>query len=295
MAKRREAFNMLQPVTYTFTYAAETHIGRRARNEDAVRIPSSENDLLFAIADGLGGHSGGDLASRLACQGLTRYDQDRTAEPSALHPESVSRRLVATVLRIDKLIRLHGRNDAALADMGTTLSCLVLAQGQSIIAHVGDSRIYRLRRGHLTCLTTDHTFVQDMIFEGQVDPERAASHPLRHLLTRSVGTPEPLEWVDTRIDDVFRGDRFLLSTDGLHTALSAERLAAVLGKPWNPQRVAARLVSEALQAGANDNISAIVIFVSESGSPASFAGHDPIGWNADEYAGKKTIGHRKCH
>ena len=118
------------------------------------------------------------------------------------------RHLEETVLRIDRQICRHGYRVPALADMGTTLSCLIMTARHTIIAHVGDSRIYRLRRGHLTCLTTDHTFVQDMIFEGEVDPTHAAKHPLRHMLTRVVGTQEPLEWVDTRIDPLLCGDRF---------------------------------------------------------------------------------------
>ncbi len=270
---------MLSVASPILAYAAQSHTGRRSRNEDAVRIPetSSTSDRLFAIADGMGGHKGGDLASRLACQGLVGYYQRKISEHPLQNPDFIRGHLVAGILRTDKLIRLSGRAEADLVDMGTTLSCLVIAQNRSIIAHVGDSRVYRLRRGRMTCLTTDHTFVQEMIFEGEIDPERAASHPLRHLLTRSLGTPEPLEWVDTRVDSVIDEDRFLLSTDGLHTALSAERLAAVLSRPWPPKRIADRFVFDALNAGATDNISAIVICVNEFGAPASFAGHDGFG------------------
>ena len=163
------------------------------------------------------------------------------------------------MLRIDRRIRRRGYRHADLADMGTTLSCLVITREHAIVAHVGDSRIYRLRRGYLTCLTVDHTFVQDMIFEGEVDPARAAEHPLRHLLTRVAGTAEPLEWVDTRIDPIRSADRFLLCTDGLHNSLAPAHIALVLNRPWQARRIASTLVADALQAGARDNITAIVI------------------------------------
>jgi PPM family protein phosphatase len=247
-------------------YASESHAGGRTRNEDTTFTPSAEQRAhirgqLFAVADGMGGHQGGGLASRLACQGLEYYYKGRL--PEALgRSDILTHHLNATILRIDKSIRLYGRTREELSQMGTTLSCLVLAHPYSIIAHVGDSRVYRLRRGYLTCLTTDHTFVQEMIFEGHLAPEKAASHPLRHLLTRAVGTQETLEWVDSRIDPAFAGDRFLLSTDGLHTVLSADRMAAVLGSPWGVRRIAAQLVTEALKAGAKDNISVIVICLS---------------------------------
>lgn len=163
------------------------------------------------------------------------------------------------MLRIDRHIRRQGRTRAVFSEMGTTLSCLVVTATHTIIAHVGDSRIFRLRRGHLTCMTTDHTFVQDMIFEGEVDAAHAAEHPLRHLLTRVVGTAEPLQWVDTRVDPLESGDRFLLCTDGLHGSLAEKQISYVLNKSWPARRIASTLLSDALQAGARDNITALVI------------------------------------
>ena len=143
--------------------------------------------------------------------------------------------------------------------MGTTLSCLVITPTNSIIAHVGDSRIYRLRQGHLACLTVDHTFVQDMIFEGEVVPGKAHRHPLRHMLTRAVGTGEPLALVDSRIDLLKKEDCFLLCTDGLCNALSDTCIHDLLSRPATASETAAKLVMQALQNGARDNITAIVI------------------------------------
>ncbi len=245
-------------------YGAVTHAGQRPANEDMLRgAPEDsraiERGHLFAVADGLGGHKGGGLASRLACQGLDDYYQRRIPSPPPWSPRKLSRHLEETVLRIDRHIRRLGLHHAALADMGTTLSCLVVTRGHTIVAHVGDSRIYRLRRGHLTCMTSDHTFLQEMIFEGEVDVVRAADHPLRHLLTRVVGTAEPLPWVDTRVDPLFIDDRFLLCTDGLHNHLTTKQLETVMSKPWHARRIALTLVTGALDAGARDNITAVVI------------------------------------
>ena len=171
----------------------------------------------------------------------------------------LKRHLEETVLHIDRRIRLSGRKNPALEEMGTTLSCLVLAERHAIIGHVGDSRIYRLREGRLTCLTVDHTFVQDMIFEGEVDPEKANSHPLRHMLTRALGALEPLEQVDTRIDPSRTGDRYLMCTDGLYSTLGDEKMAAQLASGRNASQIADSLVEEAVDMETRDNATAVVI------------------------------------
>jgi serine/threonine protein phosphatase PrpC len=145
--------------------------------------------------------------------------------------------------------------------MGTTLSCLVLTESHSIISHVGDSRIYRLRHNRLTCLTTDHTFVQDMIFEGELDPKEAERHPLRHLLTRVVGTSEPLPLVDTRIDHLHPGDRYLLCTDGLSNTVADKDIADLLSRGHETAGIAEQLVAQALRGNARDNITAVVVII----------------------------------
>ena len=155
--------------------------------------------------------------------------------------------------------------------MGTTLSCLVLTAASSIIAHVGDSRIYRWRKSRLYCLTTDHTFVQDMIFEGEVDPDQAHRHPLRHMLTRAVGTAEPLSHVDTRIDRIQPGDRFLLCTDGLYAALGENHMAAILNGRSNSHNTALTLVHKALSMGARDDTTALVVDVNEDGASSHWS------------------------
>lgn len=243
---------------------ARSHIGRRRENQDEIRLPEfgehrHGKGLLLAVADGMGGHLGASVVGRMACEGLGTYFARAMRETGRKRLTALTRHLTETVFRIDRRIRIAGGKDTALEEMGTTLSCLVLTERHTIVAHVGDSRIYRLRGNHLTCLTTDHTFVQDMIFEGEVAPEKAASHPLRHVLTRAVGTLEPLERVDTRIDPRRKGERYLLCTDGLYNAIEDEAITTLLGAGEDAERAAVDLVSNALENGARDNATALVI------------------------------------
>lgn len=152
-----------------------------------------------------------------------------------------------------------------MQDMGTTLSCLVLTDSHSIIGHVGDSRIYRWRSGYLSCLTKDHTFVQEMITEGEIDPTTAGKHPLRHLLTQVVGTAEPLEHVLARVDRIKAGDRFLLCTDGLHNWVPDEQISNVLALDGSAGLLASNLVNAALMNKARDNVTALVATVLGAG------------------------------
>lgn len=255
---------LLNSAIYSVDYGLSSHIGQRPYNEDAVRVtippmPFNGKGRLFAIADGMGGHTGGGLASRMACDGLNNYYGKKIKEKVKRSPADINRHLVEVIFRIDRWIRLKGMRYRKLEDMGTTLSCLIITRTHGVIAHVGDSRIYRLRNGHLTCLTVDHTFVQDMIFEGEVDSEKTHSHPLRHMLTRAVGTREPLTLVDSRIDTLKTKDCFLLCTDGLHNALTDTCILELLSSQSIASEMAVRLVNQALQNGARDNITAIVI------------------------------------
>jgi serine/threonine protein phosphatase PrpC len=261
---RIEACIALPLKSASIEYGAVTHAGRKCPNQDTLCVTPGdvefgERGRLFAVADGMGGHKGGNVASHLACQGLDGYYQRSISQKGSRSAIVLCRLLEETFLRTDRLIRREGYRNEDLADMGTTLSCMVLTHEHTIIAHVGDSRIYRLRRNYLTCLTSDHTFVQDMISEGEIDPAQASGHPMRHVLTRAVGTAEPLERVDTRIDPLRSEDRFLLCTDGLYNSLAPAQIAHQLNMPWPARQIASTLVFEAFRAGATDNITAVVI------------------------------------
>jgi PPM family protein phosphatase len=251
-------------LTPALRVAFQSHIGcGRHTNEDAALTPPAglggdRGGRLMAVADGMGGQKGGGFASRYACSGLADYYHDLPGRCSQSKPVELSRRLTDRVYRIDRGLRFVAHKTRTLRDMGTTLSCLLLTATHSIIAHVGDSRIYRWRSGHLSCLTMDHTFVQEMITEGEIDPAEAGTHPLRHLLTQAVGTAEPLEHVYARIDPVKSDDRFLLCTDGLYNAVPEGRIAALLAAEDDEGTMAQALIDQALANRAGDNVTVLV-------------------------------------
>lgn len=249
----------------------KTHIGfGRQDNEDAAYVASSKfarnrGGLLMALADGIGGHKGGGYASHYTCEALDSYYERLSRRCGHLTTAELYHYLIDHIYRIDRRLRLKASTTERFKDMGTTLSCLVLTDTHSIIGHVGDSRIYRWRAGHLSCLTKDHTFVQEMIDEGEIDPATADRHPLRHLLTQVVGTAEPLEHVYARIDTIKAGDRFLVCTDGLHNAVSERKICNLLTTDGNAETLAAGLVNEALANETRDNVTVLVAMVGRIG------------------------------
>ena len=245
-------------------YDAATHIGQRKQNQDSVLVASvtvspDRSGQIFAVADGLGGHPGGDVASRLACEELKAHFNKQLKLKPMFRPADISRQLIEVIIRIDRHIRLFGLGNKDYEEMGTTLSCLVINDTHTFIGHVGDSRIYRQRRGHLSCLTVDHTLVRDLVLEGEIDANEANLNPLRHMLTRAVGTGEPLSLVDTRIDPLQNKDCFLLCTDGLYNAVSDHYISLLMSDAPFVHKTAERLVNKAIKNGGRDNITAIVI------------------------------------
>jgi PPM family protein phosphatase len=249
----------------------QTHVGYgRHVNEDAgwaapAAYIATHAGRLLAVADGMGGHEGGTYASRYACLALDDYYRRLPKGCLNWRLKDFGRHLSQLIYRIDHGLRLEAHQKPEWRHMGTTLSCLVLTRTHSIIAHVGDSRIYRWRKGHLSCLTRDHTFVQEMITEGEVDPTQADKHPLRHLLTQAVGTGEPLEHVQEHIDSLKTGDRFLLCTDGLYNAISDDQIGRLLAVPGDASIVAAGLIELALANLTSDNVTVLVTEVMHIG------------------------------
>ncbi len=189
----------LQPFGLEMGFTTHCGFGRRANEDAGWAAPDTfgwdRAGRLMAVADGMGGHKGGGFASHYACKSLDDYYHELPQRCSPLVLAELCRHLTDLIYRIDRGLRFEALTSADFKDMGTTLSCLVLTATHSIIGHVGDSRIYRWRKGHLSCLTRDHTFVQEMITEGQIDPGAADTHPSRHLLTQAEGTAEPCKLI----------------------------------------------------------------------------------------------------
>ncbi len=242
-----------------------TDVGkRRAHNEDTVLV---RDDLgLYLVADGAGGHNAGEVASALCARSMANYfgATIRTAHES---PEfnrfgipHGARRLSAAVLKANRDIVEISRSSQAHRGMGTTVvaACFAARSGLMHVAHVGDSRCYRLRSGHLELLTKDHSLLTDVIEQRpELDDEVLARLP-KNVVTRALGMDGQLR-VSIRSYTVVEGDRYLLCSDGLSGPVSAPEMANVLGLDEPPEAIVERLISLANAAGGPDNIAALVL------------------------------------
>ena len=240
----------------TLRVGSATDTGQvRTQNEDA----ALSGDVVFAVADGMGGHAAGDVASQVAVEAF-----DRTTAGGVDDEEDI----VEAVRAANQAVLDRADEDPDLAGMGTTLTALALVPGgadatgpgELVIANVGDSRAYLFRDGELTQLTRDHSLVEDLVQEGRLSPEEARSHPQRNILTRVLGNDTEVEPDVFRADPV-RGDRYLLCSDGLSNEVDEERTAAVLRRLADPDDAARELVRLANENGGRDNITVVVVDV----------------------------------
>ncbi len=217
---------------------------------------------LYVVADGMGGHAGGDIASAITVQELSGLDHgyDTAAEAES----SLRRGFLEAQESIADMVAEHSR----LAGMGTTVSALAIVGDHAVIAHIGDSRIYRFRDDALDQITSDHTFVQRLVETGRITPEEAAHHPRRSVLMRVLGDIDQSPEVDSDVLDTRPGDRWLLCSDGLSSYVSDADIRRLLATRADTDDAAEALLRETLGAGAPDNVTVIVIDVGESPDPA---------------------------
>jgi serine/threonine protein phosphatase PrpC len=236
---------------------AKTDVGLlRQRNEDSFVAEYP----LFAVADGLGGHVGGEVASRVA---LERLAQATTTDGPE---DTISERLREAIHEANRAVGERASNEPRLTGMGTTLTAVVVGRDRLHLGHVGDSRAYLLRDGDLRALTEDHTLVQRMVREGRLTPEQAGVHPQRSVLTRALGIEDDLE-VDQTTVEVTAGDRLLLCSDGLTAMVDDEDIQKILVGEEDPQAASNALVEAANAAGGQDNITTIVLDVVDTVEP----------------------------
>ncbi|MDR2015487.1 MAG: Stp1/IreP family PP2C-type Ser/Thr phosphatase [Azoarcus sp.] len=238
--------------------AALTDIGLvRSRNEDSLWVDAERGWLL--LADGMGGHSSGDLASALAIN----YVLDRllvTAEKNKTPDHAKA--LVDSVIDANAAIRGAGKQTAAVHSMGATFVGALLSPGRMTYVHIGDSRLYLLRESVLMQLSHDHTLVQEFVDAGHLTTETAQNHPYRGLLTRGLGVHDEVE-PDTGICALHPGDRLLLCTDGLTDMVDEHEITRLLEMPARAGEVAKSLIEAANSAGGRDNVSVIVAWFNE--------------------------------
>jgi protein phosphatase len=241
---------------------ARTDVGRvREGNEDSYLVDSP----LFAVADGMGGHVAGDIASATAVEVIKEHrDKISAGDPGSLEE---------TVVDANRAIWEKAANDPNLRGMGTTCTMILLDDMQAEIAHVGDSRAYRYRDGDLEQITDDHTLVGRLVREGKLKPEEARNHPQRSMITRALGVDETVD-VDRSHVDVQDGDRIVMCSDGLTGMITEPEIAEVLAGESDPQAAADEMVERANAAGGDDNITVIVIDVgAERSSGPAVAEH----------------------
>ena len=230
--------------------AAASHVGRiRSNNQDS----GYAGHTLFVVADGMGGHAGGDVASAITTKRLIEADKPYLSAQDAEF--ALQAALIAANSQLAETVFEH----AELTGMGTTVSALVVLEDQVAIAHIGDSRIYLYRDGELTQITTDHTFVQRLVDSGRITEQEAMVHPRRSVLMRVLGDVESAPEIDTSILATRPGDRWLICSDGLSGVVSHSAIAAAMAIGANAQEVADRLVKESLDGGAPDNVTVVVV------------------------------------
>lgn len=238
---------------------------KRSRNEDscALCVPDdrqtmSDRGILLAVADGMGGVSGGDFASRLALQTLAEeyYTRREPTTPARLS-ESVS--------QANRRIFQEAENHPEYYGMGTTMSAMLIMGDHAYIAQVGDSRVYLLRKSErIWQITDDHSLVAEQVRNGYISEQEARTHSLKNLITRAVGTKEAVT-VDLFAVQLKQGDTLLICSDGLSNVVEDSELAKAMAEGDSLQAIARVLVGRALQAGAPDNVTAVLIRI--TGTP----------------------------
>lgn len=226
--------------------AGMTHRGRlRTANEDAILI--DPRGRLWAVADGMGGYSNGGLAAALVIDSLEIIQDDED-------PDSALR---FRLEEANDVIRARAESEG-LGPMGATVVAAIVEGGKAHVAWAGDSRLYLARGGDLRLVTRDHSVVQELVDRGDIGPDSAEHHPEAHLVTRAVGGAPRLEVEETTVP-LAAGDRLLLCSDGLPRCLDEAAIADVLGATHSPEAASTLLIRGALDRGAPDNVSAVVI------------------------------------
>jgi len=241
-----------------FNIHCDSHTGiRRSNNEDCVVV--DEFHSLIVLADGMGGHKAGEVASAMAANGVMK-NLGHWLEKS--RETTISRNLKKAITRFinqaNSLIYHESLLDYEKRGMGTTIVVALVRNNKLTIAHVGDSRAYLLRNGKLIRLTEDHTKVQDQIRSGIITFEQSSKSPFRHVLTRAVGVMDYVE-VDIQEIIVSEEDKVLLCTDGLTDMLSEQEITKILNKKIALDKSVAKLIKCANDAGGNDNITIAVL------------------------------------
>jgi PPM family protein phosphatase len=244
-------------------FSGSTNIGRkRQANEDSIHVPVDQR--LAIVADGMGGHASGEVASRLAVDTMVEHFQHTAEQQTLTWPFKVDRDLRADVNRMVVGIKLanveiweRAQKESRYKGMGTTVVSLYFLDDTAIIAHVGDSRCYRLRGGELAQLTEDHSLINDYIKMKRMTAEEAENWPHKNVVVRALGMKEAVQ-VDILTEAPRVGDCYVLCSDGLSGMISDDTIAHVVGSERDLDRAVERLIDLANDNGGIDNISVVL-------------------------------------
>ncbi len=243
-----------------------TDVGMKRRlNEDVFLLEPGLG--LYLVADGMGGHAAGEVASRLAADEIVRAFRRQSQDEGDTWPEHWdterspdANRLVDAILSGHQRVSSAVARDEGLKGMGTTIVVALHApaMGSLVVGHVGDSRAYRLRRDQLQLLTEDHSWVHEQVAAGFLSEEAARSHPLKNVVTQALGgnTDPKVDVLETAMED---GDIYLLCSDGLNSMLTDEEIAEILDSGLSLQDMSHRLIVTANERGGNDNITVVLL------------------------------------
>lgn len=255
-------------------YAAKTDVGmKRTHNEDYFSL--MEDEQLFIVADGMGGHSSGEVASRLAAETVSEFYQ-RTKDEDATWPYKMDRslsyienRLVCGIKLANYKIYETASKDIRFKGMGTTIVTCLINGDKIYIAHVGDSRCYRLRNGVVEQITRDHSLLEDYKdAKPDMTAEEERNFPHKNVITRALGMRDTVQ-VDIRTEEVMDADLFLLCSDGLSGMITDEHIRQILTASDDLEKAVAELVDSANRAGGTDNITTLVLQCSNTEKKAS--------------------------
>ncbi|HUS73064.1 MAG TPA: Stp1/IreP family PP2C-type Ser/Thr phosphatase [Sedimentisphaerales bacterium] len=239
-----------------FSCAAESHIGKvRDENQDTFFIDQELG--LFIVADGMGGHQGGQLASKIVSEDLPVMIELRLDKLKVGSPAAIRSMFKKTIVEQSRQLQLEGTSETGYKDMGATLVAALLRNNRAYIANLGDSRIYRFRKGRLVQLTKDHSVVSELLDKGKIKAEEAQNHEAQGEITHYVGMEDKAKPY-IRSFSLKKGDRLLLCTDGLTDAIDDKAIAEILARQDDCKTACRELIDAANAAGGLDNITVVI-------------------------------------
>lgn len=234
-------------------------IGRvRQNNEDAWM--AMEEPLFFVLADGMGGHQAGEVASFEAALGLCEIIKDFDLEKGSFH--DMRKALRQAIEQVNRRVYKKSRTDPALKGMGTTLCCVYFHPKGAIYAHVGDSRIYRLRYRRFEQITKDHSLCRELVDQGQLTEKQAPGFAYKNIITRAIGT-EPTVEPSVHLSDLVEGDIYLMCSDGLSDLLSTREMHAIINQKMSVEDTVKEFIATANARGGHDNITVVMMKVTD--------------------------------